>query len=802
MKLHELHIEKFRGIVDLTLKFNGHNATIVGHNGTGKSAIVDAIDFLLTGRITRLEGEGTKELKFEECSVHVGYDIKDAKVSAVIEGSSGLFKVSRSLKSKKVTIDEKNKAEFEKMCSYAEKNAQHYLSRRELLKFISSTSSTRSEQIDILIDTKGITKISKGLDRYSSNIEKQYDQFQKQYETDKTNYLRLLNIISEDEALDVVNEKRKILGYGAITDLSKDTILDGISYETDTIENDLCRADRFLNNYLLKIDFITAECREKYQTIIQSVKQIENSLDDDLDDQIKLLNLGIKLQNSNMCPLCGHIWENTQTLTDLLSHKKSDMAIIETSIKEIEKDIDDVVNSVSTFIKSLENIDSLIKRNEELHAFCIKFIKPFIELKKPNKNNLLCFNQFSDALLSCTAERYPISESKIAAKNKIDEIKPSIDLNLKLKDDTYNTLNKTKTCLATISDYESNREKYDSIKNKSKLILSIFNESRSTTLNSIYDAISSDFSDMYRFLHPDENNTFNAVIERSEKKLSFSVDFYGKGMFPPNAVHSEGHQDSMGIVMFLSLMKKFKTEISEFVLLDDVVMSIDIEHRLKLCELLKERFSEDQLIITTHDDVWARELVYNGVVSEKNKIEIFGWDVESGPIIVMQGSNIWDKSKQQANNLNSACAYLRRELEALYSKICDNICASIPYNRRHKWDFGDFFNAAYVQLMKYLDDAKSYAEKNNMTSTVESINSLRTKIKDDRIELEHNIPVMNTCIHYNEIPQSKQELYKTIECLQKYTQNFIPNGKPINILRDSNNSIVAIEYDGLMIKLK
>ena len=52
MKLIELEIKNVRGIKYITLRPNGSNFVVWGSNGSGKSAVVDAIDFLLTGRIT------------------------------------------------------------------------------------------------------------------------------------------------------------------------------------------------------------------------------------------------------------------------------------------------------------------------------------------------------------------------------------------------------------------------------------------------------------------------------------------------------------------------------------------------------------------------------------------------------------------------------------------------------------------------------------------------------------------------------------------------------------------------------
>ncbi|MGH2443974.1 MAG: AAA family ATPase, partial [Chloroflexota bacterium] len=48
-RLQALKMHAFRGITDLTLDFHGGSVVLGGGNGTGKSACVDAIEFLYTG---------------------------------------------------------------------------------------------------------------------------------------------------------------------------------------------------------------------------------------------------------------------------------------------------------------------------------------------------------------------------------------------------------------------------------------------------------------------------------------------------------------------------------------------------------------------------------------------------------------------------------------------------------------------------------------------------------------------------------------------------------------------------------
>ena len=71
MKLESLTIRKFRGIKDLTIPFEGKSWVIHGRNGSGKSGVIDAIEFGLSGTIGRLTGEGRGGITVKEHGPHV-----------------------------------------------------------------------------------------------------------------------------------------------------------------------------------------------------------------------------------------------------------------------------------------------------------------------------------------------------------------------------------------------------------------------------------------------------------------------------------------------------------------------------------------------------------------------------------------------------------------------------------------------------------------------------------------------------------------------------------------------------------
>ena len=62
--------------------------------------------------------------------------------------------------------------------------------------------------------------------------------------------------------------------------------------------------------------------------------------------------------------------------------------------------------------------------------------------------------------------------------------------------------------------------------------------------------------ELYRELHGIDEAEFEASLVSSGAGIEFQVGFHGRGKHPPHALHSEGHQDSMGICLYLALAER------------------------------------------------------------------------------------------------------------------------------------------------------------------------------------------------------------------------------------------------------
>ncbi len=201
-----------------------------------------------------------------------------------------------------------------------------------------------------------------------------------------------------------------------------------------------------------------------------------------------------------------------------------------------------------------------------------------------------------------------------------------------------------------------------------------------------------------------------ASLTSEPAKLSFDVDFYGRGLFPPGAYHSEGHQDAMGLCLYLALMKHTLGDKFTFAVLDDVLMSVDTGHRREVCRLLKKEFPNTQFILTTHDRVWLQYMKTENLISRSQSFG--GWTVDSGQR-VWDDHDIWTEIQNELakDDVAQAAWFLRRYLEYTAVILADNLRARIEFRGDGHYDLGDLMPHVLKQWRTLLEDGEKSAIK-------------------------------------------------------------------------------------------
>ncbi len=159
MKLTSLRIRDVRGVRELELRPEGDNLLVYGPNGSGKSGVVDALDFLLTGRIGRLTGPGTAGITLQRHGPNLMGDEKDASVSgtffALRLGGRPFTLTRRMSRASELESEGISENDLSEVLSVAERG--HYLlSRRELLNYITAEAGTRGERVQALLGLEAV----------------------------------------------------------------------------------------------------------------------------------------------------------------------------------------------------------------------------------------------------------------------------------------------------------------------------------------------------------------------------------------------------------------------------------------------------------------------------------------------------------------------------------------------------------------------------------------------------------------------------------------------------------------------
>ena len=228
----------------------------------------------------------------------------------------------------------------------------------------------------------------------------------------------------------------------------------------------------------------------------------------------------------------------------------------------------------------------------------------------------------------------------------------------------------------------------DARRNVAEKILKHYNDTCTKVLEGIFEKVATDFTNYYRVINRDDEDKFIGSLKAAPAKLNFDVDFYGRGLFPPGAYHSEGHQDGMGLCLYLALMKHTLGDKFTFAVLDDVLMSVDAGHRRDVCRLLKTEFPNTQFILTTHDRIWLQYMKTEQLIARSQSFG--GWTVDAGPR-VWDDDDIWVEIQNELdkNDVAKAAALLRRYLEYTATILADKLRARVEFSGDARYDLSD-----------------------------------------------------------------------------------------------------------------
>uniref|UniRef100_UPI002491BB5D chromosome segregation protein SMC n=1 Tax=Methanobacterium formicicum TaxID=2162 RepID=UPI002491BB5D len=598
---------------------------------------------------------------------------------------------------------------------------------------------TRAKQIQNLLKINEVDATRQKLVKVRNNLKNKFQNAEGNLKTSQSHVNSTVGIDSfnEEVVLNFVNENREILGGEALT------VLDSAQLKKDIQSPDI-HSDNSINLELLEKDLEKlpdADFMEEFGLLQSEFKDLHNKIRSDEtqpQDRLLLTELGLKL-TGDVCPLCDTPWDPDELESHLsqkldnLTETKKDLERIEKLSGEISHQVKDKLTSIGEVLKASRTLGL---DTESFHLMVweenLLGIDKSVESGDyggeglPKARDLA---EIGNRIFTVAKEHYGATSPEQTAWDKLSRLEE----NLKY--------------------YEENlikREEAEYALSNAEAFLNSFIESRDQILDALYTEIKDRFVELYRQLHGSDEEDFDALLTSSGAGVDFKVNFHGQGNHPPHALHSEGHQDSMGICLYLALAERLTQGYIDLIVLDDVMMSVDAPHRRQICHLLADFFKGKQFFITTHDQTWARQLRQEGVVSAKGMVELFDWQIDSGPRVNSQ-ADIWDAIEEdlRRNNVPAAAHKLRRGSEEYFRTVCNSLGAKVKFKDNGEYTLGDLLPEAINRYKTLINMAKDSANSWNKPEEVHRLVAIERSSKEIFNRTNAENWAVNANVHYN-----------------------------------------------------
>lgn len=769
-KVEKLTISGFRGILTppLELSFEKNRRTtsmvIYGGNGTGKSSITDAWEWLQAGKIRHLAREGAGERSYPHRDSGDGETYVEVQFS-----SSELEPVRLTFNRDSVrTPDTSGDIEqFRELLAYP-----CHIRFGDLTDFV---YRTKAEKYDALAELMGFTlqvDFQKALNRTLRKLGEELEA--RERELDRIG--EELTEILEPQKLDaesLLSRINAILGRHELGPVNaRDAAAASYGRLRERVENDPRSRELSDLSELLRAceDTVRPEgfwdAVSDYAEAAQEFKEEEAEVIDFL--LIDMYTTGHEVLEerrtrgaaTDRCPLCGqeveedellhHIEEELERLRalkdarDELDATRRELALSVTEIDERSSQLQSGVSEISLAEEDWP-VDELV----ELAAKVDSEVSPIATILGELPEAL------TDPILSALEEHQEAGQKAETAfeSARQDLVERSNERQEELRDDDARSrlvndhellrdgLDRWKSWNAARKAYERLVSVHDDV----ECVVASYIEDSIENVENRFEAISDDVDRFFGILEEHTDGISGPrlkLLTDQDRAVMLQVEFRGEDIRPAYKYLSESQLNSFGLSVFLGSAKRFNPDFP-FLLLDDVINSFDAYKRPQVVRLLKEHFSDYQLLILTHDPVWTKRLfeAFPGWI--RRRIVRFA---ATGPVMKKGRSELENVQNKIADDQPvEAGRTMGPFLERKLHELCDAFEVMVKFNERHEYTLDQLLTRFRVRVKKKLGSS------HRLTEAVRN--------------LEEDSGFRNLCAHFKgePIPLTRGEMQRVVD---------------------------------------
>lgn len=719
LKLRSLRVENFRGIrFPLDIEFvkggNSTSALVYGRNGTGKSSLIEAWEWMLNFSIAHLDREGISLADLP----HKASLGADSRVTVTCQHPD-VDEVQVTFNPDRLTQPYITgaHAELKSRCCYP-----NYLRYSDLQNFVFKSKTDKYKYLakffglEEFVQNQAQLKTTFG--RLSTKLQTVDAELLRESQTlhaavgqdlNEASILTFLNTLAEKHSAQTINDLSEFEVQKA--DFQRIVEADPKTKELTQWRGLKVSLDRL---YPVKsIGIVCSDIEELYGSLVgdaEALKQIY------LDN---LFNAAIatipQLPDDSPCPICDnpfegnlldHVREKHKLIQELLS-KKTEFDTRRRELAEQFQAILDAINRIDlddlpVAAKDRQECQSIGILKKNLSVLIENLKVRFTEIKALELSNDACVTSIEELVQNEAAFRETVAVQIQALEN--DSVRKSLA-------DDYTQLSAT---VQLYQAYSKNVEQQASLNvtvgKLETLIEELLGYIR-TQIQTTFDAISQEVMDCFNALEGGSGTFANpkvVLLEDRDKAVEVEIEFVGETIRPAFKFMSESQINSFGLSIFLASVKHFNQEF-KFFILDDVMNSFDAYKRPRIPGLLASRFGDFQILMLTHDQIFF-DTVQQAFPSW-NRYRFTGWDYMNGPRYSL-ARNYLEEVENLLNDDNpiQAGQTLGRYLEWVLGRLSESTETALKYKVLNVYTLSEFHEPFMKRLRDKLKQA-GYAHR-------------------------------------------------------------------------------------------
>ncbi|MGQ3300435.1 hypothetical protein [Reyranella sp.] len=594
MRLDSIELAWFRGAADpVKLDLGGRSCVVFGKNGAGKSSFVDGVEFVLKdGKLQQLAHEysgryqekglpNTKRPKGKTTQIQIAFKNGEVLTAGI----------------KTNNLPEMSGANGVDMPSWD--YGRTVLRQTDVTAFIEEAKGRKYSALLPLLGLHEFEVAAENLRQLHRELEKQA----------KVQFKR-------GQLATLAQKRRTVFGVVDDTSIASEIMA---TYQAecpkDTAKEIMKQCDEVIASFDAKLASLSD--RHRRYSVFKSIAEagvtngvsgirsanakLAESSETLIAERLAVLDAaadfreGLTTEKEVDCPACG-----TKVLTaDFAQHivaEQGRLAVLTEAFDERKSAMSDLSSSIRRVKEGLGS----------------PFLKAWIE--ESNKGAL---KQHLEWIESCNPDDFREKAEEVKLQEVEENCQPLVEAaktESAQAPDEVTTLNTAKERAETAKQVFASTAVLAEVANAEAIIgyvealeASVRDQIRARSQSAI-DGISGDIKAIWNVLHPAKAITdVKLYLPQGDKAIDIGLTFYGTEQASPRLTLSEGYRHCLGLCIFFALAKS-EAKADRPIILDDVVISLDKEHRGMVFNVLKDLFPDRQIIVFTHDRDWFTDL--------------------------------------------------------------------------------------------------------------------------------------------------------------------------------------------------